>query len=155
MILDADAITTCAKYDLFPLPADWILTPHAGELARVIDRTAAEIESDRLAAVDEAIKKTNAIVLLKGFRTVVGFGTRRRIINAGNAALAKAGTGDVLAGLIGGLLARGLAPFNAAATAAYLHGRVADEWVLDRDPASLRASDVIDALPTLMAKVSR
>ena len=154
-VLDADALTTCVRFKPYPLPANWVLTPHAGELARLLDAKASAIEADRFAAVARATALTGAVVLLKGFRTVVGDGRTFRVIHAGNAALAKAGTGDVLTGMIAGLLARGLGPFDAAAAAAYLHGRIADEWIKTNDPSTLRASDLVDAIPSLMKRVVR
>ena len=76
------------------------------------------------------------------------------VINSGNSALAKAGTGDVLTGMIGALLAQGLDTLPSAATAAYIHGRMADEWIrLGNDKRSLIASDIKDHLPELIARI--
>jgi NAD(P)H-hydrate epimerase len=156
VVLDADALTACAEHDLFPLPAHWVITPHAGELARLLKATAAEIERDRFAAAAQAWEKARCHVLLKGFHSLVAFGPRCLIINAGNSALAKAGTGDVLTGMIGGLLAQGVDPLPATATAAYLHGRLADEWVRSgHDRAGLSASDLREILPRVMSHLRR
>ncbi len=153
VVVDADALTACADFGLFPLPPSWILTPHAGELARVLKVGAKTIESDRFEHAALAARKTGCHVLLKGFRTVLASGDDRcLVIPSGNAALAKAGTGDVLAGMIGALLAQGLEPAKAAATAAYIHGRMADEWVrAGLDKRSLTASDLREHLPRVMA----
>lgn len=153
VVVDADALTTCADFGLFPLPSSWILTPHAGELARILKVEAKAIENDRFAHASLAASRTGCHVLLKGFRAVLASeGGRCLVIPSGNSALAKAGTGDVLAGMIGALLAQGLAPAKAASTAAYIHGRMADEWVrAGLDKRSLTASDLRDHLPRVMA----
>ena len=156
VVCDADAITACVKHNLFPVPANWILTPHAGELGRVLGVEAKTIEQNRVHAVTEALRVTGGHVLLKGFRTVVGSSDPLKfdIINSGNAALAKAGTGDVLTGLIAGLLAQGLSPRDAATTGAYLHGHLADEWIENgQDQIALLAGDLPRALPALLTKL--
>lgn len=155
-VIDADALTVASEAGVFPLGKNWILTPHAGELSRIIDVESRVIESDRFRYVKEAAMATGAVVLLKGFRTLVSDGKKTAVIFSGNAALAKAGTGDVLTGLIAGLLAQGLSPFRAAVVAAYLHGRVADEWLADgNSKSSMMASDVIERLPELMGRLAR
>ena len=147
-VIDADAITVIAQKRKKTLPGHWILTPHAGELSRLLGVSSRQIEGDRFQSVSDSAKKFGCTVLLKGNRTLVARGDQCLIIDAGNAALAKAGTGDVLAGFIGGLLAQGLSPIDAAALGAYVHGRVADEWVRNgKDIASLVASDVAEFVP--------
>ena len=148
VLLDADALTTCARFQLWPLPKHWVITPHAGELARLLDRDAGEIERDRFQAVVDANAKLGCVTLLKGYRTLVGDGRRVRVINAGGPALAKAGAGDVLTGLITGFMAQGLDSFRAACLGAFVHGRVADDFVAEGGhPAALRASDLARLLP--------
>lgn len=169
VVVDADAITVAARHGLFPFPESWILTPHAGELSRILGIPASEIERNRFDSVRRAVRVTGCHVLLKGYRSILsyrsrskdgskgepsGLGEKTWVIHAGNSALAKAGTGDVLTGMITGLLAQGLKPGPATATAAYLHGRLADEWVrrgLSR--RSLQASDLREALPDLLARM--
>ena len=154
VVVDADAITTCVEHQLFPLPKSWILTPHTGELSRIIKIQTADIERDRFKAVLQATQATGCHVLLKGFRSLIAFENRSIVIQAGNAALAKAGTGDVLTGMIGGLLAQGLDTLPGAATAAYLHGRLAEEWMRSgMDKSSLTASDLAKILPQVISKV--
>jgi NAD(P)H-hydrate epimerase len=156
IVVDADAITVAAQERLFPMPPTWILTPHAGELSRILDVDAADIEADRFRYAREAALKTGAIVLLKGFRTLVSDGTNTNVIASGNPALAKAGTGDALTGMITGLLAQGLEPIDAASLGAYLHGRLADEWVKGGNSAlSLVASDLAKDLPALLGRLAR
>ncbi len=155
VVVDADAITTCVQYNLFPLPKHWILTPHTGELSRVLKREVRDLEADRFAAVMEGTRVAGCHVLLKGYRSVIAFENRCMVIHSGNSALAKAGTGDVLTGMIGALMAQGMDTLQGAATAAYIHGRMADEWVrLGNDKRSLCASDVRDQLPQLLSRIA-
>ncbi len=152
VLIDADAITVSAQKKLWPLPATWLLTPHAGELSRIIGTSAADIEADRLKAVRWAHQITGAQVLLKGFHSVLCSGERSYIIASGNVALAKAGTGDVLTGFISSLMAQGLGTDQAAALGSYIHGRIADVWLSKGGSArSLLASD----LPKLLNYVLR
>ncbi|MCB0383881.1 MAG: NAD(P)H-hydrate dehydratase [Bdellovibrionales bacterium] len=155
VVLDADAITTCVQFELFPLPGSWVLTPHAGELSRILKKDVAELEINRFQAALEGSERTGCHVLLKGFRSVVANEGRCMVINSGNSALAKAGTGDVLTGMIGGFMAQGLEPLQATATAAYIHGRLADEWVrVGHDRRTLMASDLRDHLPSLIGRIA-
>lgn len=154
VVVDADAITVCAQNKLWPLPTNWVLTPHSKELSRILDCEVDAIEKDRFRFAQQASEKTGAHVLLKGYRTVLADTERILIIPAGNSALAKAGTGDVLSGMIGGLLAQGLETVQAVATAAYIHGRVSDEFVrVGNSKGSLSASDIKDHLPELMGRL--
>ncbi|MCB9026517.1 MAG: NAD(P)H-hydrate dehydratase [Bdellovibrionaceae bacterium] len=154
-VLDADAITTCVQYNLFPLPPNWVLTPHTGELSRIIKEDVRKIEQNRFAAALKGAEITGCHLLLKGYRTLIAYENRCMVINSGNSALAKAGTGDVLTGMIGSLLAQGHDTLQASATAAYIHGRMADEWVrIGNDKSSLTASDLKDHLPSLMSRLA-
>jgi hydroxyethylthiazole kinase-like uncharacterized protein yjeF len=137
VLLDADALTILAAHaDLRAAiagrSAATVLTPHAGELARVLSATRerevprAHVEDHRLASVKEGADALGATVLLKGSTTVVAAPDRAvpvRVNTTGGPWLASAGTGDVLSGLIGALLARGLDPRDAASVGAHLHGR--------------------------------
>ncbi len=156
VVVDADALTVCAQEKLFPLPRTWIMTPHAGELARCLDVTSDEIENNREYFVKLAQEKFQCIVLLKGHQTLVRRSNRTYKILSGNSALAKSGTGDVLAGMITALRAQGLSSVRAALLGAYLHGACANLWVARRkDSLSLTASDVIESLPEVIYKVRR
>jgi NAD(P)H-hydrate epimerase len=155
VVVDADAITTCVEFDLFPLPKTWVMTPHAGELSRILKIDAKTIEKDRYTYALQASVQTGCHVLLKGFRSILAYQDRCMVILAGNSALAKAGTGDVLTGMIAALLAQKVEPVQAAATAAYIHGHMADEWVrIGNDKRSLTASDLRDQLPVLMSRLA-
>jgi len=154
VVVDADAITACVEHNLFPLPENWVITPHAGELSRILKVHTKDIEKNRFAAAFAAYEITRCHVLLKGYRSLIAYGNRCLVIHAGNSALAKAGTGDVLTGMIGGLLAQGLDTTQAAATAAYLHGRLADEWLRSgNDKSSLTASDLKSILPQVVSRL--
>ena len=148
VLVDADALAVARDCGALPFPGEWIATPHAGELGRLLGAEAKEIESNRFYWAERAARELGCRVVLKGFRTVVANPEgRRAVVLAGNSALAKAGTGDVLSGAIAGLLAQGLAPDAAATLGAYAHGLVADRWTragLGR--GTLTASDVRDGL---------
>ncbi|MEH3055311.1 MAG: NAD(P)H-hydrate dehydratase [Patulibacter minatonensis] len=124
-VLDADGLAPFAgELDRLQREAPLILTPHAGELGRLLDRSASEINAHRLDAVREAARRSRAIVVLKGDDTLVAHPDGRVAVNDLAApALATAGTGDVLAGAIGALLAGGTPPFLAAAGGVRLHAR--------------------------------
>lgn len=155
VVLDADAITVCAQEKLFPLPESWVITPHTGELARILGVDSREVNSDRYFYALDASKKVGCHVLLKGYRSILAFNDRTMVIQSGNAALAKAGTGDVLTGMIGGFLAQDLPTVQATATAAYIHGRMSDEWVRSgNDKRALMASDIGAHLPQLMNRIA-
>ncbi|MCB0349696.1 MAG: NAD(P)H-hydrate dehydratase [Bdellovibrionales bacterium] len=156
VILDADAITACVKYKLFPLPKSWVVTPHAAELSRIIKVEVKQIESDRFRAALLGAEKTGCHVLLKGYRSILAYEDRCMVINAGNSALAKAGSGDVLTGMIGGLLAQGSDTLQATATAAYVHGRIADDWVrMGFDKRSLQPSDLKEGLSSMLSRITQ
>ena len=100
-----------------------VLTPHAGELARMLGKTSAEVEADKLELVPELAARWNVVLMLKGSPSVIGAPDGRLFINAsGDDALARGGSGDVLTGLIGGLLAQGMTALDAALLGAYVHG---------------------------------
>lgn len=158
VVVDADALTTLAQEKKagrkLPLRKSWILTPHAGELARLMGGEAKDLEADRFGAAEGAARELGAIVLFKGFRTVVSDGRRTAVILSGNSALAKAGSGDTLAGLIGGCLAQKVPPFEAACLGAYIHGRLADDWLASgRDRLALQPTDLANSLPGLLRQI--
>lgn len=145
LVLDADGCNAFAgdAEALRSRPAPTILTPHAGEYERLLGTP---VGADRLEAGRRLAEATGAVVLLKGPGTVVtepGEAGRSAVAVNGPAALATAGSGDVLSGIVGGLLARGLGPFEAAAAGAWLHGRAADL----AGHTGLVAGDLVRALP--------
>ncbi len=155
VVIDADAITACVQHNLFPLPESWVITPHSGELARILKIPSKDLNKDRYLAARQAAEVCGCHVVFKGFRTVLAFKERCMVVNSGNSALAKAGTGDVLTGMIGSMLAQGLETLQGTATAVYVHGRLADEWVrTGNDKSTLVASDLSHHLPQLLSRLS-
>jgi hydroxyethylthiazole kinase-like uncharacterized protein yjeF len=164
VLIDADALTLLSRRpDLLPRRAPTLLTPHAGELGRLLGADPADVEARRLSYAREAARRFGACVLLKGSTTVVAQPEPAPVLvnTTGTPWLATGGTGDVLSGLAGALLAQGLLPPQAAITAAFLHGLAArlgaggdaaganmnagPEAVAGEAP--IGASDVMDALP--------
>ena len=150
LLVDADGLNAHAgRLELLTeRPAPTILTPHEGELGRLLETHADEVRAHRLRHAREAAERSGAIVLLKGDDTIVAAPGGPVAINpSGTPALATAGTGDVLSGLIGALLSKGLGAFEAAALGAFAHAlagqAAADEIGVDH----VMAGDVIDALP--------
>jgi len=125
--------------------APTVITPHAGEAARLLGRERAEVEAERLAAARELAETTGVVVVLKGSGTITAAPDGRTVVNAtGSSALASAGTGDVLTGVVAAALAKGLDPLVAAAASVALHGRAAD--LVGRGDGTI-AGDVVEALP--------
>ncbi|NWF68607.1 MAG: bifunctional hydroxymethylpyrimidine kinase/phosphomethylpyrimidine kinase [Chloroflexi bacterium] len=151
LVIDADGLNLLSEIEEWwkLLPANTILTPHPGEMARLAGLSTEEVQAQRLELARSKAAEWQAVVLLKGAHTVVAAADgRAALLPFKNDALAKAGTGDVLAGAIVGLLAQGVAAFEAAALAAYLHGlagQLAAEWLGSR--RGVLAGDVLDALP--------
>jgi hydroxyethylthiazole kinase-like uncharacterized protein yjeF len=150
LVIDADGLNAFAgQLDrLAARPAATILTPHAGELGRLLERDSAEIGERRLAAAQEAAAWSGAVVVLKGDDTIVTDGTRIAVNAVSAPGLATAGSGDVLSGLTAALLARGLEPFAAACAAVIAHARAGREATRRVGAAeSVIATDVIAAIP--------
>jgi ADP-dependent NAD(P)H-hydrate dehydratase / NAD(P)H-hydrate epimerase len=156
VLIDADGLTVLARHrELLPRAAPTLLTPHAGELGRLLDADPADIEARRLEYARQAAAVLGACVLVKGSTTVIAppDGVDPVLVNTtGTPWLATAGTGDVLAGLAGALLAQGLLPPQAAIAAAYLHGLAArlaagGEDGTSHPAAPIGAADVVRAIP--------
>jgi hydroxyethylthiazole kinase-like uncharacterized protein yjeF len=155
-LVDADGLTLLTQRDgLLPRAAPTLLTPHAGELGRLLGADPADVAARRVASAREAARRYGATVLLKGSTTVIASPDDRDpvLVNTtGTPWLATAGTGDVLSGLAGALLAQGLAPPRAAIAAAYLHGLAArlaasGSCARSQGAAPIGASDLVRALP--------
>jgi hydroxyethylthiazole kinase-like uncharacterized protein yjeF len=152
LVLDADGLNAHAGRlgDLAARTAPTVLTPHAGELGRLLEVSSEEIERERLRHVRAAAEQAQAVVVLKGDDTLIADPSGRVAVSPGNApALATAGTGDVLTGVIAALLAQGLDAFTAASAGVCLHAAAGREAARRQDGAEgVVASDVIAALPT-------
>ncbi len=159
-VVDADALTALGVVDA-ALPKDWVLTPHAGEFARLFPDLAAKLAApaikgpaySKVDAAHEAAARAGCLVLLKGPDTVIAAADGRAAVHAAHGAraapwLATAGAGDVLAGMIAGLLARGVPAFEAAGAAAWLHVEAARAF-----GPGLIAEDLPEALPGVLRRV--
>lgn len=150
VVVDADGLNALSKLPRWHerVAPPCVLTPHPGEFARLTRRSIIDVQRDRLSVAREAALAWGKVVLLKGAYTVIAAPDRRAAVNPyANPALASAGTGDVLAGAIAGLLAQGLAPFEAAACGAYLHAASAEGLRGDLGDAGLLAGDLLLELP--------
>lgn len=153
VVADADALTILADKDTH-WPNATILTPHPGEAGRLLNCSSTDVQSDRVTSCREIARRTGSIVVLKGAGTVIAKPDGHIAINTtGGPGLATAGTGDVLAGVIGALIGRGVAPFIAACSAVFVHGRAGDIASETLGEHSVSAMDVVDALPKAIAEL--
>ena len=156
-VVDADALNALARVPAWHerLRGPVIVTPHPGEMARLLQRPIAAIEEDRWDSAREAAQRWGLVVVLKGpFTAVASPEGDLRIIPYANPALATAGTGDVLAGVVAALLAQGMPPFDAASVGAFLHGAAGELVLRQLGDRGAVASDLLPALP-LAAKALR
>jgi NAD(P)H-hydrate epimerase len=155
MVLDADGLNALAGRlgDLASRTAPTVLTPHAGELGRLLERDSAEIQRARLSSVREAAAAAGAVVVLKGDDTLVADPSGRVAVSPGaSPALATAGTGDVLTGIVAALLAQGLDVFTAAAAGVWLHAGAGREAAARLGAVEgVIATDVIESIPAVRA----
>ena len=150
LVIDADGLNAFAGRigELASRAAPTILTPHAGELGRLLERDSSEVEAHRLACAREAAEAAGAVVVLKGDDTIVTDGARVGVNGISAPALATAGSGDVLSGVTAAFLARGLEPFAAACAAVVGHARAGRAAAARVGAAeSVIATDVIEAVP--------
>jgi hydroxyethylthiazole kinase-like uncharacterized protein yjeF len=154
VVADADALNAFAGRPGFfsKRRSATVLTPHPGEAARLLSTTAARIQADRLGAARALARRTGAVAVLKGAGTLVAAPSGEVAVNpTGTPLLATAGSGDVLAGLVGALLASGLAPLAAAVAGAWLHGAAAQSLEGRLGDAGLLAHETADAVPGVRA----
>ena len=151
LILDADALNAVSEGPeilLARAPGTTVLTPHPGEMARLAGSDIQAVEEDRLGVARDFACRYQVVLVLKGARTVIALPDGRiRVNGSGNPGLASGGMGDVLTGLIGGLLAQGLSPADAAVLGTFLHGRAADRLSRTQGDAGLLATDLVRELP--------
>ena len=156
IVADADALTLIANNNIYPLPSTWIITPHEGELARLLHTTSGKIKKDRQKFIKVALAKFNCTILLKGASTLIAAPGSKNIISVqtGTPALSKAGTGDVLLGMIVAFRAQGLDSSDACLLASYVHGKVSEDWEREgNDHLSLRPTDLIERLPQVLKRI--
>jgi NAD(P)H-hydrate epimerase len=150
LLLDADGLNAHAGEleALADRKAATVLTPHAGELGRLLGIDSRDVQARRLECARRAASEARAVVVLKGDDTIVALPDGRAAISRGGApALATAGTGDVLSGVIGAYLAKRMDPFHAACAAVFVHVSAGRHAAAEIGPEGVIASDVIDALP--------
>ncbi|MDR7486699.1 MAG: NAD(P)H-hydrate dehydratase [Armatimonadota bacterium] len=155
MVLDADALNLMAASGDWPAArGPLVLTPHPGEMARLLQAKTEDIQRHRLQVARVAAERLRAVVVLKGARTVVADPAGDVfVVPTGNPAMATGGMGDVLAGVIAALIGQDMAPMAAAWAGAYLHGLAGDQVAAARGPAGILAREVADALPAALAAV--
>lgn len=147
VVLDADALNALAPLRR-PLAtrAPVVLTPHPGEAGRLLGSDAAAVQEDRAGALAALVASSGGVVVLKGHRTLVGDGDRTFENRTGNPGMATGGSGDVLAGLLGALLAQGLPVYDAACFGVHVHGRAGDKVARRLGETGLIASDLPPAI---------
>ncbi|MBB1270616.1 NAD(P)H-hydrate dehydratase [Shewanella sp. SR44-3] len=152
IILDADGLNYLSVTQA-PLPRNCLLTPHPKELARLLSVNVGDIQQNRALYAKKAAKKYHVIVVLKGHNTVITDGELVFINPTGGSILAKAGTGDVLTGMISGFCAQSVSPLSAACLGVYLHGLAAEFAEKELSAYSMLASELIDYIPNAMIEI--
>jgi NAD(P)H-hydrate epimerase len=150
LVIDADGLNSLAGQVqiLREAGTEIILTPHPGEMARLLDISVSAVQQDRIKSAREFAARYEVHVVLKGARTVIAHPDGKVFINpTGNAGMASGGMGDVLTGIIAGFMVQGLSPETAAHAGAYLHGAAADNLAETIGPFGYLAGDVMSALP--------
>jgi ADP-dependent NAD(P)H-hydrate dehydratase len=161
LVIDADALNLLAKEKRWPArKGTTILTPHPGEMKRLAENYKlgtfdAANDEQRAAVATKLAKLTGGVVVLKGSRTVIAESQRLRINTTGDSSLSKAGTGDVLTGIIASLVGQGMTPFDAATLGTHVHGLAGELAGKRLGQRSVLASDVIEALAETIRQIER
>lgn len=156
LVIDADALNCiCNKPEILKnLKAPVIITPHPGEIARLLHSTPKTVNSNRENTAIDFAKKFGVVTVLKGAGTIIASPDGEVYINhTGNSGMATGGSGDVLSGIIGSLLAQGASPINAAAAGVFLHGTIGDLAAEKLGKISMLPTDMIDMIPTAYLKL--
>jgi len=157
LVIDADGLNLLAA-DPDPLgraAGPVILTPHPGEMDRLLSVSTAEVQADRLAAARRLAARWGVYVVLKGARTVTATPDGEAWINpTGNPGMASGGMGDVLTGIIAGLVTQGYPPALAARLGVFIHGAAADRLAAERGPAGFLAGEVADRVPEVFGDLA-
>jgi NAD(P)H-hydrate epimerase len=152
-VIDADALNAVSQGVALPI-AECVLTPHPGEMSRLLHCSIAEIQSDRFRTVDQAVEQFGQCVLLKGPYTIMGEPGQPMMVNSsGNPGMASAGMGDVLGGIIATLLAQDLPAYYAAGCGMYWHGTSGDLCAAEIGPIGYSAGDVADTLAKARCRI--
>lgn len=156
LVIDADALNCiCNKPEILKnLKAPAIITPHPSEMARLLHSTPKTVNSNRENTAIDFAKKFGVVTVLKGAGTIISSPDGEVYINhTGNSGMATGGSGDVLSGIIGSLLAQGASPINAAAAGVFLHGTIGDLAAEKLGKISMLPTDMIDMIPTAYLKL--
>ncbi len=157
MVIDADGLNAIAGYTeevLKNSKAPIVLTPHPGEMSRLVNMSVADVQINRLGVAQSFSRKYGVVVVLKGYKTIIAAPDGRVAINkTGNPAMASGGMGDILTGLIGAFLAQGIGAFEAACLGVYVHGFAADIIIKRRKwgTRGLAATDILETIPEVIA----
>ena len=160
LVIDADGLNALVGYLKILSTANkqrtaTILTPHPGEMARLINKSVKVIQKDRKKVAKEFANKYNVTLVLKGHHTVVASPGKKIYVNkTGNPGMASGGVGDVLTGVIASFLGQGLSSFDAAKLGVYMHGLAGDLAAKEKGQLSLRAIDLLNKLPQAFKKIS-
>ena len=156
VVLDADGLNLLSKFKRIILPDKLIVTPHPKEAARLLDCKVEDVLSEPEKAAENISLDYKCTTVLKGHNTIVCSKHLRKYINTtGNSALAKAGTGDVLCGMIAGFLAQGMKRYESAKLAVYLHGLAGELASQDLTEYSVLASDVLNYIPMAIKTLNK
>jgi NAD(P)H-hydrate epimerase len=158
VILDADGINAVTLHILTEeaRSAPLILTPHPGEMARLMGISTAEVQANRREVACRLAREADAVVVLKGHRTLIVAPDGRTAENpTGNPGMATGGSGDVLAGIIGALVAQGLPPYEAAVCGVYLHGAAGDMAAASHSQRGMLPTDLIEELGSLFLQFEK
>ena len=156
VVVDADGINNLAGHEqiLKSARVPIVLTPHPGEMARLLGESVSKIQEDRINSARNVAVDLDVHLVLKGARTVIAHPDGRIFINAtGNAGMASGGMGDVLTGIIAGLIVQGFTPESAAHIGVYLHGAAADSLAQSIGPYGYLAGEVMRAIPGEIGKI--
>ena len=156
VVLDADGLFALSPFVVeFKRQAPFVLTPHAGEFARLTGQTAPSTDAARREQAVAFARKFGCVLLLKGSGTVVSDGTRFYRNSSGNPGMASGGSGDVLSGIIAALIGQGLSAFDSAVLGTWVHGRAGDLGAAKLGQTSLTATDLIDFLPAALRELEQ
>jgi NAD(P)H-hydrate epimerase len=158
MVIDADGLNSLSgNADILKSnKTEIILTPHPGEMARLISASPKDVQADRINCAREFAEKFKVHVVLKGAKTVIAHPDGRGYVNpTGNPGMASAGMGDVLTGMIAGFVSQGYAPASAARLAVYLHGAAADHLSQTKGPFGYIATDVMAEIPGVIKRLTQ
>ncbi len=159
VILDADALNAVSSREKLPSPApghQTVITPHPGEMARLCGCTISQVKTDRERIALDYAEENDCIVVLKEHRTLIASPKGELWRNtSGNSGLAKGGSGDILAGLMGSFAAQGMNPLDAAICAVYLHGAAADRCAKEKSETAMLPHDIFRDLGVILRKNGR